>query len=373
MDPINSAYAVSQELQQILAERRVAQRQSMIDDLNKRNVESEIANRDMNTRTTDLERQARTSELAALDEKNRANTLWPGAPLTDPTQHSYWQKTNPAMIVPGAPGSQDPTATGGEGPVLPARPDTFHGTFEQTQKLDAEAQKRDALKRADDARARLLAGGDNLTPTERALLYHDATNSAATEGILNSTVPYYIQDDKGLTDLQGHRVTGNIAANAKIGSRAPAPPHDYGTVQGMHTIDGKEVPGEGVVYRNGHFVIEPIPGGGSIAPRGAPPRPNALPYNPAAFNKYLSTLSLHGTAGDQAKQGALEGLINTVSTGKGDKEDQEVREVLRLIVHDKQMRKTPFDVLVNAHRIKGDADTLAIAREVLGLITPPKQ
>lgn len=204
----------------LLAQRKAEARQAMLDDIHRRDVESNMRYREENLASLQEEREARRklNEEAANEKWLKTSGLEPGSPVSDPTMRERITKINPNLIRKGTPGitGESGAVVGGLGSLpsfksktgnpevdvtgadsltseapstVPAGPDTYAGLPEQVE-----------TKRKTDLRNRLLSdpgafeGMDDLT---KSVLIHEAfgmTPNADMLGHNNQT--FAVVDEK---------------------------------------------------------------------------------------------------------------------------------------------------------------------------------
>lgn len=189
--------AIEQDFLRQLALRR----QAAQDDLNRRNVESEIADRSMNRNIQQANLDSLSGQRAALEEQRKAsgakdvaNMMTPDQEI-DPESESKLRAGGLGGLVIAGPkvgGHLAPEV--GEGPTVDVGPDKFRGTPAQIKERDDRAQRQ---KYVDSLDPNSLEG--------KAARYEQETGKNAPTGMFDKTTrppgavgeyEYYVQQEK---------------------------------------------------------------------------------------------------------------------------------------------------------------------------------
>lgn len=203
--------AVADTLQTILANKRATDRQSMLDNLNSQNVQSEIQARGDQADTNRMYREsyaAQRDSLAKEEQQKAVNAklgmMSMGQPLA-PQDSDFIKQNAPSMLVPGQAAQPFMTNPDDSGPGAPPTPDTFYGS----------PKERDAQKHTDlqTALAKRMgdptSGWDGSPDAAKELEYFNATGRSIPDNVLRPKVGgkvFAFDDATGsLTDPVTHK------------------------------------------------------------------------------------------------------------------------------------------------------------------------
>lgn len=186
--------AVAGQLQNILTQKRLEARQAMLDQIHAKDIESQIRDRDENTRANSEFRAANAENRKAQEVQRRAGLYSPDMPM-DPNSedYKYIQKEAPSLLNPATPETPQFDYEG-QAPIPAAGP-TFRGLpvqIEASRKAKIQSDAMAALNSPDFAKK---------SPTERAAIFRMATGSEPSADIIEGRKEPHSQ---GYTEYQDY-------------------------------------------------------------------------------------------------------------------------------------------------------------------------
>lgn len=197
---VSPGAAAQQAIEQLLVQRQVQARQRMLDEIQRKNTESQIEDRAMNRQIQQANLDTLSTQRAAMEDERRANIgtrvagmLSPDQPLDADTSGALRDAKLGALITPGQEQGGVLPAEMGEGPTIEQGPETFRGTAAQLKTVDDR-------KRAEQ----FLSTLDPSSREAQALRYEINTGKAAPAGMFDKqqTSPditeyeYYVDQTK---------------------------------------------------------------------------------------------------------------------------------------------------------------------------------
>jgi hypothetical protein len=325
--------AVSDALQQILAERRLDARQALLDSLHQQDVQSIIRDRDQNSRTNEEyrrglieQRKSLEAERQATANKTRLGEVMPG-PINNPNTLGFLN-TNFPDLVKNNPQPTLPPQEFTQGMLPPdAQPENvFLGTPEYQVGQRNDQGLKDLSHNPDF---------DKMSPIEKflAIRQYDPKGQIPQQLLMPTKDEQYVP----ILDWKGND-TGNWAPSNSI--RLPEPqqtkqPNTGVTVLGPDmSPDGKPT-GKTWVYEHSTGKEKLLDT--HVAAKAAG-KPVDL-YNRSAASAYVRSLRVKGPQGQRESQAAMQILINSIT-------DPEVKADIVTITSDPKMRVAPLDQLV---------------------------
>lgn len=187
--------AATSALEELLVRRQAQQRQRFLDEIMKRNSDSQIADREMN-------RKIQQSNVDSLDEARNtaaadriAGKLSPDQTLDPETTSTLKKGGYGALVVPGQEKFGMLPPDQGEGPTLETTPDKFRGTAQQTKATEDRKRAEEYLQSLDPA-----------SKEAQALRYELSTGKGAPAGMFDKEpnkpalvqeYEYYVNQAKG--------------------------------------------------------------------------------------------------------------------------------------------------------------------------------
>lgn len=277
--------AVAGQLQQILTSKRLEARQAMLDDLNRRNVESEMATRADNAATNKAYRENMEADRSSQELGRRTALMSPHMNLAG-SDLDYLNKNAPSLVDPGQTPT-DPLAPGEEGPTRPAIPAQFHGLPAQLETARKTQVQQEAIKALNSPEF------ENMDTARKAYIYEQATGHQPSAGVINPKS----DDQVPIMDANGNPTGNWMPANGRILPREPKDP----TPPGMTPFQGEDADGNpvnlGYNPRTNSYVKATIPDGlrivsgskGNAIPHGAGTKPAKT--TPATWNLWSQSLN----------------------------------------------------------------------------------
>lgn len=215
--------AMAGQLQNILAQKRVAAQQALQNqmaqqtaDLQYQNVESQIRDRDANVAANAENRKSIAESRLAQELGRRTGLLTKGQPLVG-SDADFIQKNAPSLLVPGQPAQYMPDyAAGEQGPGISATQPTFAGTPKQNEADRKQQLQDDLFKKMQDP----TSGWDNLPDAAKEAQYMQAFGKSAPENVLRPKVGgralVFDQARQTLTDLETGKPARSVGPNDKV-------------------------------------------------------------------------------------------------------------------------------------------------------------
>jgi hypothetical protein len=335
---VSPGYAVADQLQQILAQRRLDARQAMLDkitqqkaDTEQQNIQSEIQARKeeadwrrANTASLATERAAREADIRAQEIQRRGGVLTMGQPVA-PGDEKFFQENAPSLLNPAQPGTA-PLGPDEQGPSLPASPTTFVGLPAQQEKA-----KKDYDEQVNRRFLDVTLNDPSLTPQQKLFKIlpryasHDPSSVLEKLASQENLVPLPVLDENTgkfspAVDTSGKPILGKPGERPLQISRRP----EHFPTQINYTVPNDPANPTGPTHTETHNVP---PGGvpdfspnsktrvtGGVEFKGTAPNhgaPNPL-YDKAAYNSLQSALR-SSTASPEAKKSALNNFMNSIT------------------------------------------------------------
>lgn len=254
--------AVAGQLQNILTQKRLEARQAMLDQIHSKDVESQIRDRDENTRANSEFRAANAENRKAQEVQRRAGLYSPDMPM-DPNSedYKYIQKEAPSLINPATPETPQ-FEYEGQAPI-PASGPTFRGLpvqIEASRKAKIQSDAMAALNSPDFAKK---------SPTERAAIFRMATGSEPSADIIEGRKEPHSQIYTEYQDYLSSKPATPLSFDAYMTMDANRkkvnPPVEHGTFLDRPVIvNGVVDPHKAYVIKNGHITIQAAPDGAEI-------------------------------------------------------------------------------------------------------------
>lgn len=190
--------AMAGQLQQILTSKRLEARQAMLDELNRRNTESEMAARADNAATNKANREALASDRAAQELGRRTALMSPHQNLAGKDEQ-FLQANAPSLIDPGE-HATEPLPDGAEGPSRPEIPSKFHGLPAQLETEHKRQLQDDLMKSMSDP-----TKWDPMPDAQKEAMYRNAFGASVPENVLRPKVggKRYLVDEATKTIIDG--------------------------------------------------------------------------------------------------------------------------------------------------------------------------
>jgi len=242
----------------------------MMDEINNRNIESQIRDRDENAKTNALYRQATMEKMVAdksdrevQELQRRGSMLTPGQDMVPGSDTNFIEQQAPNLVIPGQPGTV-PLGPGEVGPSQPATPKKFRGFPVQIEAIRKAKLQEDAQAKLEDPDFE-----KKYTVAQRAAIYRLATGSEPSMDIIGGRKePAHSANYVEYLDAksEGYKGTFPQYQTEDANRKRVQPPQDHGTFLDRPVLDaqGNPVPSQVYIMRNGKLTIETVPGGGSL-------------------------------------------------------------------------------------------------------------
>lgn len=328
--------AVADSLQEILSQKRMDARQAMLDqltsnraDLDRQNTLSLIKEREDNTASNKMAREALAKDREAQENNRFLEQFGPEQPIVGSDLERI-QKIAPSMVEPGQAAAPQFDYEGEAD--TSAQPTRFYGRPEDRRKYDETQRKQKAL---DDLMTKIDANGhmrqDPNSPLTMWLAAAEAGLPTPPEHILNppKKVPgmYFDEatskthpflDEKNQPILVNEGTAPHMVPRP---TREPRDPVDHGTYLDRPVMgpDGQPDPHKIITMVNGHPVVQVIPDGFSLGAKPGSRKPIGLPAGAVSAIAKLRAAARPsdptlGMGGGYVKPEALTALKSSLSS-----------------------------------------------------------